>query len=57
MNLKPQTSKPHKTMPSYAIGNPHLQKVWAAKVRKINRMFKELEQEQSAPRIRIRERA
>ena len=44
-------------MPSYAIGNPYLQKVWAAKVRKINRMFKELEQEQSAPRIRIRERA
>lgn len=44
-------------MPTYAINSPRLQKVWNEKIRKINRMFKELEQEQSAPRIRIRERA
>lgn len=43
-------------MPTYALRNPHAQQVWNAKIRKINRMFKALEQE-GAPRVRIAERA
>lgn len=42
-------------MPTYAMHNPHLQQVWNAKIRKINRMFKAIEQE-GAPRVRLQER-
>lgn len=42
-------------MPDYARCNPHLQQVWNAKIRKINRMFKAIEQE-GAHRVRLQER-
>ena len=44
-------------MPSYAYNNPRLAKMWQERIRKINRMFKSLEQQDAMPHVRLAERA
>lgn len=42
-------------MPMYAY-NPRLRKLWNDRIRRINRIFKEMQLSQDAPRVRLSER-